>query len=326
MIEMLIQNNINGQTWEISEIVADGIQWETSSESQPGKLTFKMLRDVAMYIPEGSPVSFKFNDQKVFFGYIFKVSEDEDDFISYTAFDQMRYLKNKDTYVFSSDTASNRFIRLCNDFKLKYRVDTPSWFACPPSVKDNATLFSMIEEAIDHTLINSSNWHVIYDDFGTLVFSSYAAMATTIFVGDRGGLTKFSYERSIDSDSFNQVKLVQENKETKKRDVYIVKDSRNISRWGLLQHFETVDEKANSVQIRTRAENLLKVKNRKTQKLTLGSLDGDVKARAGAGIVIAVSDLVHEGLNEPKYYMVTKATHTFNNNDHTMNLEVRLTI
>ena len=52
-----------------------------------------------------------------------------------------------------------------------------------------------------------------------------------IFVQSPKNETKrYTYEKSIDKDVYNQVKLYRDNEKTGKRDVWIVKDSNNIKK------------------------------------------------------------------------------------------------
>lgn len=284
-----------------------------------------MKHDNKVTISEGSPISFKVDGKGVFFGYIFKRGKKKDEKVPVTAYDQMRYLKNKDTYVLSNLTASQIFTKICSDFKLSFEVVDSSSYIVSPRVNDNKTLFEIIQYGIDETLINTGNWYMIRDNFGKLQFININSMKTDLFIGDESLLIDFDYESSIDDDTYNQVKLIKENKETKKREIYIVKDSNTIKQWGLLQYFEKMDENANTAQIRTRAEMILKLKNRVTKKLKLDCL-GDLRVTAGSGIVLGISDLQKEGVAINQYFMVTSCSHTFQNDLHTMQLEMQVSI
>ena len=323
-IEAIVQDSKSGQAYDISEIITE-LNWETTLESQPGKLTFTYLDDSNVTISEGSPISFKVDGKGVFFGYIFRRGKKKDGKVPVTAYDQMRYLKNKDTYVLSNLTASQIFTKLCNDFKLSAEVKDASSYIVSPRVHDNKTLFEIIQYGIDETLINTGNWYMIRDNFGKLQFININSMKTDLFIGDESLLIDFDYESSIDDDTYNQVKLIKENKETKKREIYLVKDSSTIKQWGLLQYFEKLDENANEAQIKERAEMILKLKNRVTKKLKLDCL-GDLKVAASSGIVLGISDLQKEGVAINQYFMVTTCSHTFQNDLHTMQLEVQVSI
>jgi hypothetical protein len=323
-IEAIVQDSKSGVAYDISELITNAV-WETTLTNQPGKLTFNYIDDNKVTISEGSPISFKVDGKGVFFGYIFKRGKKKDEKVPVTAYDQMRYLKNKDTYVLSNLTASQIFTKICRDFKLSFEVIDSSSYIVSPRVNDNKTLFEIIQHGIDETLINTGNWYMIRDNFGKLQFISINSMKTDLFIGDESLLIDFDYESSIDDDTYNQVKLIKENKETKKREIYIVKDSNTIKQWGLLQYFEKMDENANAAQIQARAEMILKLKNRVTKKLKLDCL-GDLRVAAGSGVVLGISDLQKEGVAINQYFMVTSCSHTFQNDLHTMQLEVQVSI
>lgn len=323
-IEIIVQDSKSGIAYDISEVVTP-VKWETSLINQPGKLTFSYLEDEKISISEGSPLFLKIDGKGVFFGYVFKRGKKKNKTVPVTAYDQMRYLKNKDTYVLSGLTASQIFTKICKDFSLDGVVKEASSYVNSPRVNDNKTLFEIMQHAINETLINTGNWYMIKDNFGKLEFVSINSLKTDVFIGDESLLIDFDFESSIDNDTYNRIKLIKENKETKKREIYIVKDSGAIKQWGLLQYFEKMDEKANPAQIKARADMLLKLKNRVTKKLKLDCL-GDLKIAAGSGIVVGISDLVKEGIAVNQYFMVTTCTHTFKNDLHTMQLEVQVSI
>ena len=323
-IEAIVQDSKSGVTYDISELITN-VVWETTLTNQPGKLTFDYIDDTKVTISEGSPISFKVDDEGVFFGYIFKRAKKKDEKVSVTAYDQMRYLKNKDTYVISNLTASQIFTKICKEYQLTYKVVDDHNYIVPPKPHDGKTLFEIIQWGIDQTLINTGNWFMIRDNFGVLEFVNINSLKTNLFIGDESLLIDFDYESSIDDDTYNQVKLIKENKETKKREIYIVKDSNTIKQWGLLQYFEKMDENANAAQIQARADMILKLKNRPTKKLKLECL-GDLKVAAGSGVVLGISDLEKEGMATSQYFIVTTCSHTFQNDLHTMKLELQASI
>ena len=324
-IELIIQDSKSGSAWDMSELVNSGIKWETSIAEQPGKLTFEYIEQGNISINEGSPVSFKIDGQGIFFGYVFKKKQSKNGKIQITAYDQMRYLKNKDTYVFSGLTASEIFLRIASDFKLNAEVVDASTYVVAPRVHDNKTLFEIIQYGIDETLINTGNWYMLRDNFGKLQFINVNTLKTDLFIGDASLLVNYDYSSSIDDDTYNQIKLIKENQETQKREIYIVKDSSTIKQWGLLQYFEKIDENANAAQIQARADMLLKLKNRATKKLKLTAL-GDLRVFAGAGVILGISDLEKDGIAVNQYFMVTQCTHSFSSDMHTMQLELQVSI
>lgn len=319
-IELLIQNNENGTIYDISGLAND-ISWVTEISGQPGKLTFNYSQNTNVVISEGSVVRFSIDAKGVFYGYIFKRSRSENNMITITAYDQLRYLKNKDTYAFTGMTSAQIFTKICKDYQLSARVVNQTSYILSDRLYDNKTLFDIIDWGVTETLAYTGNWYMIRDNFGTLEYVNLNSLKTDLLIGDASLLTKYTYESSIDDDTYNQVKLVKEG--DSKRNVYIVKDSSNIKRWGLLQYFETLSEDANDAQIAARAEQLLKLKNRITKTLKVECI-GDLKVFAGTGIIFATEELKEDGLDTPRYFMVTSCTHTFSNNEHTMSLDLQV--
>ena len=101
MIELLIQN---GKTIYFPS-VQDGIQLELERKNVPGKLTFSVVKDDLINFTEGNAVSLKVDGKGVFYGFVFSKQRDKGNTIKVVAYDQLRYLKNKDTYVYSNKTA-----------------------------------------------------------------------------------------------------------------------------------------------------------------------------------------------------------------------------
>ena len=321
-IEMIVQNTDDGKAYDVSNIVSN-IQYDSSMEEDPGKLTFTINNVEGVdYVSEGSPVSFKVEGNKVFWGYIFKIGKSKSYEISITAYDQLRYLKNKDTYVTSGLTCDGIFRKICSDYGITSKVVTSSNYVLPSRVSDNKTLAEIIQYAFDKTLVDTGDWFMMRDNFGTLEHINVWESRTNLVIGDESLLSDYNYEKSIDDDTYNQVKLVKENKKSKEREIYIVKDSSTINKWGILQYFETVDEDMNSAQITERANMLLKHYNKPTKTLKLECI-GDLRVKAGCGVVLMIKDLESD-VPYNKYVIVSKVTHKFDNSAHTMSLEVKV--
>ena len=321
-IEMIVQNTNDGKAYDVSELISE-VEFSQEMTDNPGKLTFT-LKDIlgGNYISEGSPVSFKVDNNKVFFGYVFKIGKTEKAEIKITAYDQLRYLKCKDTYVLKGLTCNQIFIYLFNDYNIKSSIKFSSNHVLPSRIEDNKTLAEIIQRAFDQTLIDTGDWFFMRDNFGTLEHLNVWEDRTNLAIGDESLLTGFSYESSIDDDTYNQVKLVKENKETKKREVYIVKDSNNINKWGILQYFDKVNEKMNEAQIKERAEMLLKHYNKPKKSLKLECI-GDFRVKAGCGVVLVIEDLKND-VPFNKYAIVLSVSHKIENSKHMMSLEVEV--
>ncbi|MGO4371541.1 hypothetical protein AB4Z21_12230, partial [Paenibacillus sp. MCAF20] len=126
------------------------------------------------------------------------------------------------------------------------------------------------------------------------------------------------YKRSIDSDTYNYIKVFQDNKKTGKRDIHTGQDSANIAKWGRLQLYQQADEKMNEAQIKTLVDQLLTLKNREQKTLSIEAI-GDLRVRAGFYIPIVIQELAIS-----QYFLVEDCTHKFDADAHTMSLELRV--
>lgn len=321
MLELLIDNR-NGNVWDVSEIVED-VQWSTSRIGKPGSLDFVLIKG-ALYqsnnfqYNNGDVVRFRYKDQNVFYGYIFNIDEGKDEAVRIKAYDQIRFLSANDTYVLSGVTATDIVKLIASDFGLKTGALIDTGYRIPALSEDNKKLIDIICKALDLTLINSGRNFVLYDDFGQLVIRNIEDMRVDFILSDDSLMTDYVSSRSIDSDTYNRVKLVRDNEKTGKRDVHITQDSSNIARWGMLQLYQTVDENMNDAQIREMLDMLITVKNRESKSIKLQAI-GDIRLRAGCYVPVQIAEYE---INQ--YFLVDSCTHSINDTEHTMSIELKV--
>lgn len=319
-VELLIGNESGTKIYKPA--VQEGIEWATERRSFPGKLTFKVLKDDILDFSEGSPVRMKVNGDNVFFGFVFKQQRSKDkNNISVTAYDQLRYLKNKDTKVYESKTASQVVQMIADDYALNVGTLENSGYVIASRVEENTSLFEMIENALDLTMTNTGQMFVLYDDFGKLSLKSLSSMyvrsAGKYLMIDEETGENFDYTSSIDDNTYNKIKLTYDNEETGFRDVYIAQDSSNMNRWGVLQYFDKLQKGENG---QAKADALLALYNKKTRNLKITNVFGDNRVRAGSMIVV---NLNLGDIKLKNFMLVEKCTHTYKENEHWMDLTLR---
>lgn len=302
-------------------IVEEGIEWSTERRSTPGKLTFSLLKDDVINFQEGAAVRLKVDGKPVFFGFVFTKKRDREGIISVTAYDQLRYLNNKDTYVYENKTASQFVKMLAADFSLNVGTLEDTKFVIASRVEDNTSLFDMIENALDLTLQNTKQMFVLYDDFGKLTLKNIASMkvgeGNTFLMIDEETGENFDYSSSIDDNTYNKIKLTYDNEDTGKREVYIAQDSIHMNAWGVLQHYDTLQKGENG---QAKADALLKLYNTKTRNLKITNAMGDIRVRAGSMVIV---NLGLGDMNMKNFMLVEKVTHTFKLDQHFMDLTLR---
>ncbi|MCC0671539.1 C40 family peptidase [Clostridioides sp. ES-S-0145-01] len=303
--------------WEdfYEPVVLDGITWEIERRGAPSKLEFTIVMDDILQFCEGNSVRLYYKGIGIFYGYIFQKKRDKENHIKIVAYDQLRYFKNKDTYVYSNKTASELVKMLAKDFKLKYNVIEDTKYKIS-RVEENKTLFDMVLTALDDTLREKKEMFTLYDDFGRITLKNVASMKLDT-VMNNDVIEDFDYNSSIDSDTYTKIKLVRDNEETGKRDVYIAQDSTHMRSWGILQMFDTVDKNMSEAEIKQKCDILLKLYNKKTKSLSLKNAIGDIRVRAGCLVPVFLN---LGDIELQNYMLVEKVKHTFENNSHFMDL------
>ncbi len=318
-VELLVGDGTGTRAYIPS--VEEGIEWQTERRGTPGKLTFTVLKDDMPGFSEGSAVRLRVDGDNIFYGYVFKQSRDKDQIIKVTAYDQLRYLKNKDTYVYEDKTAAQLIRMVAEDFSLNIGTIDDTTFTIESRVEENTSLFEMIENALDLELTNNGELYVLYDDFGRLTLRHLSEM----YVGRPGGYLmideetgeNFEYTSSIDDNTFNKVKLTYDNEDTGYRDVYIAQNGENINRWGILQYFDTLSEGENG---QAKADALLKLYDKKTRTLKITNAIGDNRVRAGSMVVICLN---LGDLKLKNFMLVESCRHIYRQSEHWMDLTLK---
>lgn len=292
------------------------IEWER--QGQPGKLTADIVKTPGLSFQEGDPCRFSVDGTPIFYGFVFEKARkgSMDQVITITVYDQLYYLKNKDTYVYSNKTAAAVIRMIAEDFQLNVGALADTGYTIASRVEDNKTLFDIIQTALDETLKTTSQMYVLYDDVGKLTLKNIGDMKLGLLV-DNETAGDFDYKTSIASQTYDKVKLSYENKDTGKREIFIAQDGSSINQWGVLQYYEKIDSTANA---KAMADALLSLYNTKTRTLKLKDVLGDVRVRAGTMLVVMLG---LGDMNLSSYLMVEQVKHTFSNEQHVMDLNMR---
>ncbi len=307
--------NIYRGLLRFTPLVEGAVQWDTAFKGQASKATLTIIDDGNIALSEGNTVTIETSTHRVFKGYIFSIKRTELHKLSITAYDQMRYLKNKDTRKYSDLTASGLIRDIAADFILETGDIEETGYLLPSRIEDDKSLMEMIQNALDETQFQNGKMYAFYDDYGALTLKELSknGAANVIELDDIGG---FDYTRSIDKDTYNVVKLVYDNEKSQKRDVFKVQDSHTIDRWGILQYFEKIDAPDGAPQ---KAEGLLKLKNKPVKRLSLSNVIGDFDIRAGRLVRVVLRE---KPFHIDHHMIVTKATHQVDGDAHTMSLEL----
>lgn len=310
----------DGKYIDYSEVFVSA-DWETQRFDAPGKLSFTGQEHSGIALPEGTAITFKDNGQTVFCGYIFTAERDRYGNVSYTAYDQLRYLKANSSYSWENVTLEQIILEIAADFSLKVGNLAATGYTFPSLVKENESCLDIIFDALSTVIYQTGKIFVFYDEAGTLVLREVKDLITTGVIGDESMMTDYQYKRDIDSETYNRIKLVRPNQDTGRTDVYIHEDTDSIKKWGLLQYYDKIDKNQNEAQIDKLCEAYLKYYNRVLQTLTIDAM-GITGIRAGMVIPVLIRDIQELSFN--RVLLVEKVTHSYEGSGyHTMSLEVK---
>jgi len=311
-VEILIQND------QIYLPAVEGsVKLEQSRKGAPAKLTFTVLKDGVLNFQEGNPVTMRFNGKPVFAGFVFKKSRSDGLQINVTAYDQLRYLKNKDTLSYTNKTYGELLSMLATDYHLQVGSVADTKYKIPSRIEEG-TLLDMLQNASDLTVVNTGVLYVLYDDFGKLTLKPLKDMILDVVV-DEDTAKGYDYESSIDKDTYNKIKLAVDNGQTGERETHVTNEPVNQGKWGQLQYYEKIDGSPTAAVLAERAKILLNYYNKKHRTLTIKGAFGDLRVRGGSLLVVKMG-LGDIAVNN--YMCVEKVTHTWEHGLHTMDLSL----
>lgn len=298
--------------------VEEGITLDWERKGAPGKLKFTCVKDSVLDIQEGNAVKLTVDGTDMFYGFVFTKTQSGKSpyLIEVTCYDQLRYFKNKDTYVYANKKANEVVRMIADDFGLNAGLLEDTGYIIAFRTEANTTLFDIVQNALDETLRAKTQLYVLYDDVGKLTLRNIDNMRLNLLI-DADSIGDYSYSSTIDTQSYNQIKLTYEDKGSDKREVFIAKDSAHINEWGLLQYTDTVELSTSGA---AKAEALLKLYNTKTRTLSVSDVLGDKRVRAGSSVIVK---LTLADMSIQSYLLAEKVTHKFKQNQHLMDLKLR---
>ena len=314
--ELLIASKSSGKIWECSKNTTT-VSWSTDRTGSPGTLKFTIIKAGDLDFSEGDVVRFSVDGQMQFYGWVFTISQDRWGVTEVTCYDRLRYLKANASYAFYGQTAGDMIRQIAADLQVDVGTVADTGYSIPSFVKEDETCLDIIGDAVQQTLLNTGKIFVFYDDGNGVALQEAGKMVSSVVIGDQSLLTDYTYQTDIDEQTYNSIKLARSNEDTGRADVFVAQDSANISRWGLLQLYQTVDGDVNDAQVKAQAQASLEYYNKEMRTLKISSL-GVPGLRAGQMVLVKIPGLDGD-LNQ--YVLLEKVTHTWENGAHTMEFE-----
>lgn len=302
--------------------ITQKVTYTTNRSGSAGKLTFTCLQGKPTNLTEGAKAQFYVDGKEVFQGYVFTIEQDRWGVVSVTAYDQLRYLKSNASYSFVGKKLGEIIQQIAVDMQLQVGELEDTGYVIPTLTKENTECLDITEYGLQVTQYNTGKTFVFFDDFGKLSLREAKNMMSDVLIGNGSILTEYSYKSDIDSDTYNQVKLVRPNKETGQGDTYVFSDQSTIKKWGLLQKYEKVDENLNEAQINQQGNIMMAYYDRVLKTISVDGVGGVIGLRAGAMAMFKIKGVPE--LAGGMFLLLDKVKHIFSDGEHTMNLEAKI--
>lgn len=291
------------------------------------KLCFKLIKGASDKIGfaffEGSVVWLTVDGENMFWGYVFSKERTSEQIISVLAYDQMRYLKNRDSYIYTYKTSAQLIKNIASDFELKTGELTDTGFVIKGRLEEDLPIIDIILNSLDLTKKATGRSFEFYDDFGSLTLKELKEMRLELMLSDDLTLIDYNYKTEIDTDTFNKVCLWQRDLRSGFERAVYTEDKESINEHGVLQYRKRVSSDINEAQLEEMAKNILKDKNRAVKSLyveCIGTGNGELKIRGGSGIFVKIDRLGEVSVSQ--WLTVSECEHIFEENEHRVRLKL----
>lgn len=298
------------------------VEWNMGSA---GICQFNLIKQPGLNISEGNAVLIYFRtggdnedeDKPWFIGYIFTISRSDDDILSITAYDQLRYLKYKDTKQFTDTTLSDRVVEICSDRGIPVGEIDETELKLPDHVFEDKEYLDMFRESQDEHMRNTEEIYVLYDYAGYMNCKNLKNMKIEDYNWGRHNTETFDLESSIDQGVYNIVKIDRTNDQGQVMESIVESNDELVARWGMLQFYakDNTGRDLNAL-----AKLALSLVSKKTRKLRLNDCIGDTRVRAGSALGIVMPNM--GDIDIKGWMIVSNVTHKVGNCTHLMDLDL----
>ena len=267
---------------------------------------------------EGAPVRLRLDGQTVFVGRVFSKRRRQPELIQVRAYDQLRYLQNRDCCMLRDFTPGDLLRRICSENNMQLGKVADCGLRLGAHSFDNRRYLDMLAEVLAEVWQARGRRYFVYDDCGAVCLQSCWDMRVNILLAADciGG---YEYATSIDEKTYNRVKVIYEDKRKGLRKEFVAEDGGKIADWGVLQ---LVSKNADAKQqTYSRARELLQLYRQRRESLLVLQAPGNIMVRGGSMVGVRLN--LGEQLVDC-WALVKRAEHLIEQGNCLMNLSLEL--
>lgn len=322
----------NGNQTNITNICGN-LSWRDNIDSLGMELSVDVARNINDkymngydLVEVGDKLVLSNNGKEIFTGIIVDLATGQYS-KSITAFDYAFYLNKSRTIIqFNKVKASEAITQLCSKFNIPLG-NIASISTVITKIYKEDTIADIIKDILSIATKELSIKYRLEMREGKLYIEKYTDLIIKPLFKPASNLASINVMDAIGNinktesiaDMANSI-LISSGDEKSSRVIAEVKDDKNISKFGLLQEVESVDDK-DIAQAKNIANNMLKDMNRVGEDISINNLLGDDNVRAGR-----ILDVDNAMFGLKGQYLVKDCTHTYQNSIHRMNLTVEKVI
>lgn len=274
----------DGKEWLRPQVLS-GLRLQRGANAA-AVLDFAVVKNGMLNFLEGAPVRLLVDGQVVFAGRVFAKKRSQPEIIKVRAYDQLRYLQNRDCCVLQDFSPGDLLRRICSENNLQLGCVADCGVRLAAHSFDNRRYLDMLGEVLNEVWQAKGSRYFVYDEAGKICLQSCWDLRVNILLTENciGG---YEYATSIDEQTFNRVKVVYEDKRKGLRKEFVAENRERIDDWGVLQ---LVSKSADAKQqTYSRARELLQAYQQRRESLQVRDVPGDWRVRGGSMVGVRLN-------------------------------------
>lgn len=274
----------NGQEWLMPAWLA-GARLQRAANAA-AVLDFTVVKNGMLDFLEGAPVCLLADGQPVFKGRVFAKRRRQPELIAVRAYDQLRFLQNRDCCSFRDFTPADLLKRVGAEMGLELGRLADCGLRLPARSFDNRRYLDMLAAVLQEVYLAKGRRYFVFDEAGLVCLQSCWDLRVNIMLTENclGG---WEYATSVDEGVCNRVKVIYEDKRKGQRWQFLAENAERIGDWGPLQ---LVSKSADAQeQTQARARELLQQGCRRQESLLVRDVPGDLRVRGGGMVGVRLN-------------------------------------